>query len=239
VFLDAMDRKAKKEDFVIKIPGHGTSDRWRPEDEYMLLREADIMQYLWRNTTIPVPEIIAYSGTLDNNVGFPYIIMSRLPGESADKIWFEQPFDFHTVDKMADSPSLDIEKKRVNFLRSLAGHMTKLQDIPFSAIGMPSSRLRTRMSSVSFQSTRHSFGHIQAMSIKLRSAPFPCQHKRTCAQLWTSYPVCMRSRILRTARRNCWESGRFSTLSFHTWFSNRRPTTRSFYSMMIWTSKIS
>jgi hypothetical protein len=56
VFLDAMDRKAKKEDFVIKIPGHGTSDRWRPEDEYMLLREADIMQYLWRNTTIPVPE---------------------------------------------------------------------------------------------------------------------------------------------------------------------------------------
>lgn len=80
VFLDAMDRKAKKEDFVIKIPGHGTSDRWRPEDEYMLLREADTMQYLWRNTTIPVPEIIAYSGTLDNNVGFPYIIMSRLPG---------------------------------------------------------------------------------------------------------------------------------------------------------------
>jgi|TARA_R110002003_G_scaffold228_5_gene16614 hypothetical protein len=57
---------------------------------------------------------------------------------SADKIWFEQPFDFHTVDKMADSPSLDIEKKRVNFLRSLAGHMTKVQGIPFSAIGMPS-----------------------------------------------------------------------------------------------------
>ncbi|KAH7086242.1 kinase-like domain-containing protein [Paraphoma chrysanthemicola] len=138
VYLDAMDIRAKKEDFVIKIPGHGTPDRWIPEDEYMLVREAETMRYLFNNTSIPVPEIIAYSGTLDNTVGFPYIIMTRLPGQSAANIWFEQPFDRDIADGAADFPSLEIEKKRLNFLRSLAEEMTKLQDVQFSAIGMPS-----------------------------------------------------------------------------------------------------
>ncbi|KAH7079935.1 hypothetical protein BKA63DRAFT_385309, partial [Paraphoma chrysanthemicola] len=138
VYLDAMDIRAKKEDFVIKIPGHGTPDRWGPEEEYMLVREAETMRYLFNNTTIPVPEIIAYSGTLDNTVGFPYIIMTRLSGQSAANIWFEQPFGRDIADEAADFPSLDVEKKRLNFLRSLAEEMTKLQDVQFSAIGMPS-----------------------------------------------------------------------------------------------------
>jgi hypothetical protein len=38
---------------------------------------------------------------------------------------------------MHDFPSVETEQKRLNFLRSLAAQMTKLKELPFNAIGMP------------------------------------------------------------------------------------------------------
>jgi hypothetical protein len=96
------------------------------------------MKYLFHNTTLPVPQVFAYSATLDNSVGFPYIIMSHLSGRFAMNIWFDQPYGDHTPELLQDSPSLETEQKRVNFLRSLVFQMTKLKDLPFDGIGMPS-----------------------------------------------------------------------------------------------------
>jgi hypothetical protein len=137
VFMDAFVSKDKTDDYVIKVPGHGTRGRWGPEDEYMLTREAEALLHLSSSTNLPVPKVISYSATVDNEVGFPYIIMTRLPGQSADKIWFDQPYDPDTAYQHADFPTVGTEKKRVNFLRSLAEVMTQLQDVQFDSIGLP------------------------------------------------------------------------------------------------------
>jgi serine/threonine protein kinase len=137
IFMRALNKQSVVEDFVIKVPGHGTPDRWRPEDAYMLIREAETMKHLYLNTEMPVPEILDYSSTLDNTVGFPYIIMRRLPGEDAYNIWFDQPYDPETAYMTADCPSIETEKKRLTFLRSLAQVMTELEKVQFDGVGMP------------------------------------------------------------------------------------------------------
>jgi hypothetical protein len=103
----------------------------------MLTQEAESMKYIWRNTTIPVPRIYAYSATLNNDVDCPYIIMSRLPGKSAANIWLLEPYEYDAPSQMTGTPSLDAERKRLNFLRSLATQMTKLKELRFDPIGMP------------------------------------------------------------------------------------------------------
>jgi serine/threonine protein kinase len=136
-FLRALNKANVVEKFIIKVPGHGTPDRWCEADEYILIREAETMKHLYRNTGLPVPEILDYAPTLDNTVGFPYIIMRRLPGEDAYTIWFDQPYDPDTARLTADCPSIETEKKSLNFLRSLAQFITELERIHFDGVGMP------------------------------------------------------------------------------------------------------
>jgi hypothetical protein len=63
--------------------------------------------------------------------------MRRLPGEDAFNIWFDQPSDSGAALMAVDRPSIHTEKKRLNFLRSLARIMTELERVQFDGIGMP------------------------------------------------------------------------------------------------------
>lgn len=114
--------------WVVKIPGHGTPDRWTKEDEHMLKREAETLELLSEHTKVPSPEVIGYSATLDNEYGFPYIVMEELPGKPATDLWLEEH---------GECPSIETEQKRLVFLRSLARHMTELNNLSFKQIGIP------------------------------------------------------------------------------------------------------
>jgi hypothetical protein len=49
--------------------------------------------------------------------------MTKLPGKTAWAIWFDQPYDPVVANyafRTADVPSVETEKKRLTFLRSLA-----------------------------------------------------------------------------------------------------------------------
>lgn len=116
------------EGWIVKVPGHGTPDRWTPEDEHMLHKEVETMRLIGDTTEIPIAYPIAYSATLDNEYGFPYIVMKELPGNSATQLWFEE---------VGEIPAPETEVKRLNFLRSLAGHMTALNTLQFAQIGIP------------------------------------------------------------------------------------------------------
>ena len=124
--LSAASKKIKG--WVVKVPGHGTPGRWAKEDEHMLTREVETMELLSEHTNIPSPEVLGYSATLDNDFGFPYIVMEELPGKPATDIWFEQH---------GEVSSLETEQKCLTFLRSLARHMTELNKLPFEQIGIP------------------------------------------------------------------------------------------------------
>jgi hypothetical protein len=121
-------RSHKMEGWVVKVPGHGTPDRWTAEDEYMLKQEYETTRLIVTYTEVPAPFPIDYSATLKNKYGFPYMVMKELPGKNACELWY---------DDWCTTPSPETEQKRENMLRSLAAHMTELNKLNFDHIGMP------------------------------------------------------------------------------------------------------
>ncbi|KAF2033129.1 hypothetical protein EK21DRAFT_86563 [Setomelanomma holmii] len=79
--------------WIIKVPCTGTAQRWQATDAYMLRNDAQTMRYIYGNTSIPVPEILAFSDSLDNDLGAPYVLMRANKGVSANKIWYERDED--------------------------------------------------------------------------------------------------------------------------------------------------
>ena len=45
------------------------------------------LRFLHRKTTIPVPEVIAFDDSADNEIGFEWILMELMPDVSAYKKW--------------------------------------------------------------------------------------------------------------------------------------------------------
>ncbi|KAJ4375435.1 hypothetical protein N0V86_006966 [Didymella sp. IMI 355093] len=113
---------------------------WTPYYAYMMKREAQILEHISRNTSAPVRRLCTYSTTFDNALGHPFIMMTRLEGESACNIWFDDEYDEDdpkTNFRFGGLPLPAVEKKRINFLRSLAQVMAEINKIPFQDIGMP------------------------------------------------------------------------------------------------------
>ncbi|KAH6852936.1 kinase-like domain-containing protein [Alternaria rosae] len=126
--------------YVVRVPGHGTLAHWQKEDTYVLKNEAQLIEYIRKNTTAPVAQVIHYSTGHDNALGFPYILMTMLPGTPANNIWFPEDYpsvDSHLIFQHADVPPPHIEKKRLTLLRSLAQVMIQIQTLKFDAIGAP------------------------------------------------------------------------------------------------------
>jgi hypothetical protein len=122
-------------DYVVKVPAIGTAARWQLGDAHNMCAEADLMTYLYEHTEIPVPEVIASEENLENNLGAPYILMRRVPGDPAYKLWFEDMSCRNHITTSRISP--ETEAKRINMLRSLATVMAQLQALEFDCIGMP------------------------------------------------------------------------------------------------------
>jgi hypothetical protein len=119
-------------EWVIKIPVTGTKERWNEELAHKMRCEAMLMKYIKR-TDLPVPRIHTVIDTINNELGAPYILMKRMPGKGAYHLWFDKDDEDHLN---ANYPSPETEKKRETFLRSLAHHMAKLQELQFDKIGM-------------------------------------------------------------------------------------------------------
>jgi aminoglycoside phosphotransferase (APT) family kinase protein len=136
----AVSRGEEVSRYVVRIPGHATLAHWTPEDAYMLEREAQLIEHIRKNTSVPVAEIVHYSTDHTNMLGFPYFFMTELPGKPASNIWYDGDYehdDFELAFQHADVPSVATEKKRITFLRSLARVMTELQSLTFDMAGMP------------------------------------------------------------------------------------------------------
>ncbi|PSN71752.1 hypothetical protein BS50DRAFT_629887 [Corynespora cassiicola Philippines] len=125
-------------DYILKVPFHGTRKSWCNGDAHALSSEAELMTYIYKNTTIPVPKIIAYDSWLQNSIGAPYILMTKVSGMPATEIWLEKSeIERENAHLDADMPSEEVEERRENFLCSLAYCMSQLQTLEFSQIGAP------------------------------------------------------------------------------------------------------
>jgi aminoglycoside phosphotransferase (APT) family kinase protein len=138
VFM-GVHNKDSIDEYVIRIPAHGTEDEWVEEDMIMLENEARLMRYIKLNTDIPIPEVIQWCSMVWNPLGAPYILMKKLEGKSAFSLWFTDE-NSNMDDELylqADYPSKTLAVKRATLLRSLAKHMADLAKLDFPELGMP------------------------------------------------------------------------------------------------------
>ena len=81
------------------------------EPFYKTASEVATLSYIREHTSVPVPRVIAHSSTADNELGFEWILMDRIPGVSLKNLWREM--DMKT-------------KERVT--RAVARYVKQLQD---------------------------------------------------------------------------------------------------------------
>ncbi|KAL2132388.1 hypothetical protein VTI74DRAFT_3865 [Chaetomium olivicolor] len=80
--------------------------------------EIATMEYVRRHTTMPVPPVIAYSSSDDNELGYEWILMEMMPGEPLRKLWPTMP-----------------NEARVQVFVDLAHHVKQLVSLRFSKFG--------------------------------------------------------------------------------------------------------
>lgn len=77
-------------DWLIRFPIPGKA-RWAEEKSQ---NEVAVMKYIKQNTSIPVPDVVAYGGTADNPTGLgPFIIMTWIEGQRMKEILEKKPSD--------------------------------------------------------------------------------------------------------------------------------------------------
>lgn len=116
-----------EEKIVVKVPATGWSERWTPNHAECLRAEALSLRYIRRTCNTPVPDLLGYDTTFDNEIHAPFIMMTFINGKTAYGLW---------CDDGPISPE-EREEKREKFLRNLAAAMAPLSTLTFDKIGMP------------------------------------------------------------------------------------------------------
>ena len=114
------DSSGTRESFIMRIS--------LPVDPYFkTASEVATLQFVRKNTAIPVPQIIAFDSSADNELGFEWILMTKLPGVPLKSLW--------------ESPDL-VWEERVQITRMLALYVKQLTNFKFSLMGnlYPSNR---------------------------------------------------------------------------------------------------
>ena len=99
-----------------------------PVDPYFkTASEVATLQFVRKNTSIPVPRVIAFDSSADNELGFEWILKTKLSGVPLKSLW--------------ESPKL-VWESRVQLTKTLAGYVKQLTSFKFSLMGnlYPSSR---------------------------------------------------------------------------------------------------
>ncbi|EGP92530.1 uncharacterized protein MYCGRDRAFT_107001 [Zymoseptoria tritici IPO323] len=108
----------------VRVPACGWSERWNQTDADLLRATALGMKYIEKTSQLPIPRILSYDATMDNEIGAPYIVMTFLEGTSLSTLWEQQD----------ESPDI-LEARRQNILQSLARIMCTLATTTFRTAG--------------------------------------------------------------------------------------------------------
>jgi len=170
------DGREDKQCLVIRITDVTSWGRYKPDAVAQVLRsEVDTMKYIKHTASgFPIPEVVAYDETYSNEVGHPFILMTRMPGMSLQEFWLR--------DECLLSPT-ELQTKRKTILTSLAQTMAQLSKLSFPESGMLqcSTDRRTRKPTLNkspMVKYRFDFGYGKGEERKSYSEP----QARTCKQ---------------------------------------------------------
>ncbi|RDI81103.1 hypothetical protein Vi05172_g8977 [Venturia inaequalis] len=71
----------------IRVPASGWKGRWSELDKFQMKRSIDVMVFVGKNTSMPIPEIIHWDVELDNAIQAPYSLMSFMEGQAPSSVW--------------------------------------------------------------------------------------------------------------------------------------------------------
>lgn len=114
-----------KERLCVRVPACGFPARWNDFDGKLLRESALGMKYIRNKTDLPVPRLLSYDTTMDNEIEAPYIVMSFLAGKPLEEAWPQQKDEDFAV----------TEARRMTMLHSLAKTMRLLEPTVFSRYG--------------------------------------------------------------------------------------------------------
>lgn len=109
--------------YVIRIPATGWGCRFTETAKCSLRSQVFTMQFIRKKTTIPVPNVYAFSSEMSNVIGALYIIISFISGCRVSKMWFDKP-----------GPTI-LEERRRSALDTIAEAMSQLSRLDFDKIG--------------------------------------------------------------------------------------------------------
>ncbi|KAI0873460.1 hypothetical protein GGS24DRAFT_463498 [Hypoxylon argillaceum] len=115
--------------WLVKIPISGTTAKWDDLSASSLIAEAKTMQFLKRETTIPLPDVLDFSSTTQNALRCPYIVLSYISGVPLYDVWFG-----HRI----NGDDLEVNHaRRTRALKGIASAMIQLGRFPFRTSGSP------------------------------------------------------------------------------------------------------
>ncbi|KAM0796936.1 kinase-like domain-containing protein, partial [Usnea florida] len=110
--------------WVLKVPAHGHAQCWDAPAAEALTSEAYTMRLIRRETTLPIPEVLAFDASLENELGCPFILMELIYGKSLAEVWFDQEIS-----------QAKREQIRIRSLQGIAEAMAQLNSLTFSQGG--------------------------------------------------------------------------------------------------------
>lgn len=66
--------------YVIRVPGAGWGNRFTDTVKRAFISQVTTMDFVRKNTSIPLPEVYAFDTASTNEIGAPYMVVSFLPG---------------------------------------------------------------------------------------------------------------------------------------------------------------
>ncbi|KAJ5171733.1 hypothetical protein N7492_004326 [Penicillium capsulatum] len=110
--------------WLLKVPSAGVPDRFIEAHAEALRSEVYTMRLLRRETTIPIPEVFAFSDTCSNKLGVPFILMQFIEGKPLYEFW---------EDKRASEDFMTMRRTRC--LNDIAAAMVQLDKFTFDKAG--------------------------------------------------------------------------------------------------------
>lgn len=110
--------------WMLKVSVNG--DHFNSVTAAALASEAQTMQMLKKETSIPVPAVYAFDISSDNTLSIPFILMEKLEGRPLNYLWFNK-----------ETPKASLEHFRVKTLQGLARLMVQLNKFTVKSSGSP------------------------------------------------------------------------------------------------------
>ncbi|KAI9818357.1 MAG: hypothetical protein M1826_001379 [Phylliscum demangeonii] len=112
--------------WLLRIPATGYREAWDDISAGALRSEALTMRLIRQTTTMPVPEVYAFSDSIDPQLGCAYILLEYVDGVPLHEVWFDRSLAPAALDEV-----------RTRVLTELAAAMQQLSQLSFGRGGAP------------------------------------------------------------------------------------------------------